>query len=166
MIPEVPVHVDLLAKLVTQDRESNPSKYAIIAISEGAIIAGGDVVEYGAEDAFGHRKLGGVGQMLSDELKRISGIGVVYQQLAYLMRSGPPDSLDRMVATSYGNLALDLALNGKSGIMVGLQKGVYSEIPIETIGEGVRRVDVDELYDSAQYRPKVRHLMGMPMFLY
>lgn len=166
VIPEVPFNVERLAELVLGDRERNPSRYAVVLVSEGAIMAGGAIVESGKEDAYGHRKLGGIGQVLSDELKRITGVGIVYQQLGYMMRSGPPDSLDRMVATSYGSLALELALTGKSGLMVALRNGLYTDVPIETIGEGLRRVDVSELYDPDQYRPKVRHLMGKPMFLY
>ena len=165
-IPEVPVDVDRLAALITTDRENNPSRYAIVVVSEGAILAGHGIIESGQEDAYGHKKLGGVGQLLSDDLKRLTGVGIVYQQLGYMMRSGPPDSLDRMVATSYGSLALEMALHGKSGLMVALRNGVYAEVPIETIGEGLKRVDVGELYDSEAYRPKVRHLMGKPMFLY
>lgn len=166
VIPEVPVDLDRLADLIRDDRDGNPSKYAIVAVSEGAVVEGGLVMETGREDAYGHRKLGGIGQVLSDELKRITGIGTVYQQLGYLMRSGAPDSLDRMVATSYGSLALDLALSGKSGVMVGLRNGVYVEMPIEAVGEASRHVDIGELYDASQYRPRVSHLMGKPMFLY
>lgn len=166
VIPEVPVDLERLASLIMRDRDRNPSRYAVITISEGAIIAGGSVVETGQEDAYGHKKLGGVGQILSDELKRITGVGMVYQQLGYMMRSGAPDSLDRMVAMSYGNLALELALRGQSGMMVGLRDGVYTNVPIETIGESVKRVDVNELYDPHEYRPKIQHLMGKPMFLY
>lgn len=165
-IPEVPVEIDRLAELVAFDRERNPSNYALVAVSEGAIIAGGTVIETGEADAYGHRKLGGVGQTLSEDLKRITGIGTVYQQLGYLMRSGAPDPLDRMVAISYGNLALELVLRGDSGMMVALRNGIYTELPVETVGEAVKRVDVGELYDVQQYRPKVRHPMGKPMFLY
>ena len=166
VIPEVPFSVDHLAELLMLDRSRNPSSYSIVTVSEGAIVAGGEIVESGQEDAFGHRKLGGIGQFVSEVLKEKTGVGTVYQQLGYLMRSGAPDSLDRMVAMSYGHLALELALSGKSGLMVGLRKGVYTEMPIEVTGEGVKTVDVAELYDVEEYRPKVCHLIGKPMFLY
>jgi 6-phosphofructokinase len=165
VIPEVPADLGRLAELIMADRATNPSNYAIIVVSEGAILTGRHVIESGQEDAYGHRKLGGVGQILSDELKEITGVGMVYQQLGYMMRSGPPDSLDRMVASSYASLALELAKNGKSGLMVALKDGVYTDVPISVISEGVKRVDVDELYDTGQYRPKVHHLIGKPMFL-
>lgn len=165
VIPEVPVDVERLSELLVRDRNDNPSRYALLAVSEGGVMSGGSVVESGQADAYGHRKLGGIGQILSDEVKRITGVGVVYQQLGYLMRSGPPDSLDRMVAISYGNLALELVLNGDSGLMVCLKNGVYAQAPIETVAHGPRRVAVDQLYDSDQYRPNVRHPMGKPMFL-
>jgi len=129
-------------------------------------MVGGQVVEYGQEDAYGHKKLGGIGQITGEALKRLTGEDIVYQQLAYLMRSGAPDSLDRMVAISYANLAVDLVLRGYAGQMVALQNGVYTTIPIDTITQGVKRVDVAELYDAENYKPRVKHLLGKPMFLY
>ena len=95
-----------------------------------------------------------------------TGEDIIYQQLGYLMRSGSPDSLDLMVATNYAVMAADLALEGATGRLVALRSGTYTAVPISATREGVRRVDVDELYDVAQYRPKVRHVAGKPMFLY
>lgn len=166
LISEVPFDVERLAKLVMEDKRRNPSNYAMVVISEGASMIGGQVVEYGQEDAYGHKKLGGIGQITGEALKRLTGQDIVYQQVAYLMRSGAPDSLDRMVAISYANLAVDLVLRGYAGQMVALQNGVYTTIPIDTITQGVKRVDVAELYDAENYRPHVKHLLGKPMFLY
>jgi 6-phosphofructokinase 1 len=166
LISEVPFDVNKLARLVLEDRRRNPSKYAMIAVSEGATMEGGHTVEHGEEDAYGHKKLGGIGSTLGEALKKLTGVGIVGQQLAYLMRSGPPDSLDRMVAISYGNLAVQQIENGQSGQMVALQNGVYTTVPIETCTQGLKRVDVSELYDCEEYRPTVRHLLGKPMFLY
>ncbi len=166
LISEVPFDVERLAAMLVEDRKRNPSNYAIVTVSEGASMIGGQVVEYGQEDAYGHRKLGGIGVVIGDALKHLTGIDIVNQQLAYLMRAGAPDSLDRMVATSYGRLAIDLVAEGHTGRMVALQGGVYTTVPIETSGLGTKRVDVAELYDAEQYRPKVGHLLGKPMFLY
>ena len=166
VISEVPFDVERLGKLLLEDREHNPSHYATLAISEGATMIGGQVVEYGQEDAYGHRKLGGIGQITGEAIRKITGVDVVYQQLAYLMRAGAPDSLDRMVAISYGHLAVDQLLQGHSGRMVALQNGQYTTVPVETCVQGVKRVDVGELYDADTYRPKVRHMLGKPMFLY
>jgi 6-phosphofructokinase len=90
----------------------------------------------------------------------------VYQQLAYLMRSGEPDALDRMVASSFAVIATDMALRKESGRMVALRDGKYTTVPIEMLGQGLKRVDVAELYDSDKYKPNVSHLLGKPMFLY
>jgi 6-phosphofructokinase 1 len=120
----------------------------------------------GEEDAYGHRKLGGIGQTTGELLKERTGEGIIYQQVGYLMRSGNPDSLDLMVATNYAVMAADLALDGSSGRMVALRSGTYTSVPISVTREGVKRVDVDELYDSEEYTPKVRHVTGKPMFLY
>jgi len=166
LISEVPFDIERLAKLVVTDKRRNPSNYAIVVISEGATMIGGQVVEYGQEDAYGHKKLGGIGQITGEALKKLTGIDIVQQQLAYLMRAGAPDSLDRMVAISYGNLAVEQLIQGHSGRMVALQNGQYTTLPADTPVQGVKRVDVAELYDAEEYRPKVRHMLGKPMFLY
>ncbi|HXG37598.1 MAG TPA: ATP-dependent 6-phosphofructokinase [Bacteroidota bacterium] len=166
IISEVPFDVEKLARLLLEDKANNPSNYAIMTISEGAHLIGGQVVEYGEEDAYGHRKLGGIGEITQQALKKLTGVDMVYQQVAYLMRSGEPDALDRMVAISYANLATDLALKKEFGKMVALREGKYTTVPIETLTQGVKRVDVEELYDVENYRPKVAHLLGKPMFLY
>jgi 6-phosphofructokinase 1 len=166
VISEVPYDPDRLAELLLADKRENPSSYAMVTISEGATAASGELVLSGEADAYGHRKLGGVGQLLGEALKERTGQDIIYQQLGYLMRSGAPDSLDLMVATNYAVMAADLALEGDTGRMVSLRNGTYTTVPISAVREGVKRVDVDELYDADEYRPKVRHVLGKPMFLY
>jgi 6-phosphofructokinase 1 len=166
LISEVPFDVEKVAKYLVEDRRNNPSNYAVLVISEGASMIGGQVIEYGQEDAYGHRKLGGIGQIVGEAIKQITGIEIVNQQLAYLMRAGAPDSLDRMVAISYGNLAVQQLEKGHNGVMVALQNGVYTTVLVDTCIQGVKRVDVPELYDTEQYKPRITHLVGKPMFLY
>ncbi|MCB2222924.1 MAG: 6-phosphofructokinase [Actinobacteria bacterium] len=166
VISEVPVDVERLADYLMADRRANPSNYAIVTISEGAILEGGEMHLSGEEDAYGHRKLGGIGVTLGAMLKDITGINIINQTAGYLVRSGAPDSLDLMVANNYAMMAADLALEGLSGRMVALRSGTYTNVPISVTGEGVKRVDVDELYEATEYRPKVRHVGGKPMFLY
>jgi 6-phosphofructokinase 1 len=166
VISEVPCEINVLSELLVSDKRDNPSNYAMVTVSEGATIEGGELVLSGEEDAYGHRKLGGVGARLGELLQARTGEGIIYQQVAYLMRSGSPDSLDLMVATNYAVMAADLALERSSGRMVALRNGSYTTVPIAATREGVKRVDVDELYDVEQYRPKVRHVTGKPMFLY
>ena len=166
IISEVPFDAKKLGELLMEDRSANPSNYAMVTISEGAVMEGGEMALSGEEDAYGHRKLGGIGDQLGVLLKEVTGVGIINQQVAYLMRSGRPDSLDLMVATNYAVMAADLALEGASGRMVALRGGTYTNVPISATREGVKRVDVDELYDVNTYRPKVRHVGGKPMFLY
>ncbi len=166
LISEVPFDPELLAELVMKDKKDNPSNYAMVTISEGAHMVGGKVVEFGETDAYGHRKLGGIGEITGEAIKKITGQGVINQKLSYLMRSGAPDALDLMVATNYANLAINLIKNDVSGRMVALRDGKYIHIPMSTVTSGVKRVDVDELYDAKEYRPRIRHVMGKPMFLY
>jgi len=166
IISEVPFDPERLARLIMEDKQSNPSNYAMLTISEGARMISGDMVQYGKADAYGHRKLGGIGMITGEVLKKLTGQNIIFQQLSYLMRSGAPDSLDLMVAVNYANMAIDLVLKKVSGRMVALSQGVYTDVPMSMITSGQKRVDVRELYDSEQYRPKVRHVMGKPMFLY
>lgn len=166
IISEVDFNVEKLVKMLVEDRENNPSRYAIMTISEGAKPIGGEMVMKGEADAYGHKKLGGIGNFVSQEIEKRSGVRTVFQQLAYLMRSGEPDALDRMVSTSYGYLATDLLVKKQSGRMVALRDGKYTTVSANIITEGKKHVDVDELYDIEHYRPKVAHLLGKPMFLY
>jgi 6-phosphofructokinase len=166
IISEVPFDPEKLAAFLLQDRKHNPSDYAIVAISEGARFVGGKIVEYGQADSFGHKKLGGVGMLTSEAIKEITGVNTIYQQVAYLMRSGAPDSLDLMVATNYANMAMDLISRGKFGNMVALQGGKYTYVPGNTVSKGQKRVDVEQLYDPENYRTKLRGVEGKPMFLY
>jgi ATP-dependent phosphofructokinase / diphosphate-dependent phosphofructokinase len=166
LISEVPFDVEKLAEMAVADKRNNPSNYSIITISEGATMLGGQIVEYGQEDAYGHKKLGGIGMIVGEAIKHLTGEDIVHQQLAYLMRAGAPDSLDRMAAMSFANLAVDQLLQGHSGRMVALQAGQYTTVPVDTCTQGLKRVDVEELYDSNEYRPRVRNMLGKPMFLY
>ena len=166
IISEVPFDVERLAGMLQSDRRSNPSHYAMMTISEGARLQEGDMMLAGEEDAYGHRKLGGIGALTGELLKERTGEPVLYQQVAYLMRSGAPDSLDLMVATNYAVMAADLAVETSHGRMVALRGGTYTHVPLGVTKEGVKRVDVDELYDTETYLPKVRHVLGKPMFLY
>jgi 6-phosphofructokinase 1 len=166
IISEVPFDPEKLARLIMEDKQSNPSNYAMLTISEGARMVSGEIFLSGEADAYGHRKLGGIGMQTGEVLKQLTGQNIIYQQLSYLMRSGAPDSLDLMVAVNYAHMAIDLVLKKVSGRMVSLSQGIYTDVPMSTITAGQKRVDVRELYDPEQYRPKVRHVMGKPMFLY
>ena len=166
IISEVPFDPERLAELLIKDKQENPSNYAMVTISEGAHIVGGKIVEYGEADAYGHRKLGGIGEIVGEALKKLTGFHILYQRLSYMMRSGAPDALDLMVAVNFANLAMDLIDEGSSGRMVALRDGKYTHIPMSEVAMGIKRVDVDELYDAEQYRPKVYNVLDKPMFLY
>jgi 6-phosphofructokinase 1 len=165
LISEVPFEAEKLAGLIAADRRANPSHYAVVTVSEGAQVIGSEMVLRGIEDAYGHRKLGGIGETTGELIKKYTRQEVLVQQLTYLMRAGAPDSLDRMVAMNFAQLASNLALAGTSGRMVALQNGVYTHVPMTLTGEGKKRVDVDQYYDVDTYRPKVRQVEGQPMFL-
>jgi 6-phosphofructokinase 1 len=165
IISEVPFNIDKLSEFILKDKRENPSNYAVLTISEGAIMEGADVIEMGEADAYGHRKLGGVGVVVAEAIKRRTGQDIMYQQLSYMMRSGAPDSLDRMVAMSFGHLAIQLIRRNEMGKMVALHGGKYTTVPVNMVLAGKKRVDVPAFYDIEQYRPKIKDFMGVPMFL-
>ena len=162
----MPFDPDVLYEMLSRDKQENPSNYAVVAISEGARTTTGHVVESGPADAAGQRRLGGIGGELAEHLEKLGREKVIYQRLAYLMRSGAPDSLDLIVARNYGSLAADLLRRGDVGKMVAVLDGRYTAVPIGVTGDGRKRVDVARFYDASEYRPKVAEVMGMPMFLH
>jgi 6-phosphofructokinase 1 len=166
IISEVPFDPEKLARLLMEDRKRNPSNYAMVAISEGARFSSGKTIESGQIDAYGHRKLGGIGLFTAEAIKEITGLDTIYQQVAYLMRTGAPDSLDLMVAVNYAQFTMDLINRRSFGHMVALQNGIYTCVPANTLTMGQKRVDVDQFYNTETYRPRVRSVEGKPMFLY
>jgi 6-phosphofructokinase 1 len=166
LIAEVPIEMGKVAELIARDRSENPSNYAMIVVSEGAKLADGAVQERGPPDAHGKRKLGGIGEIVGDEIGRRTGIGTIVQNLGYLMRSGAPDALDLMVAHSYGTMVIQLLAEGKHGLMMAVVDGKYATVASDTCTKGKRRVDIASFYDLAAYRPRISHIRGKPMFLY
>ncbi|MBW3564821.1 MAG: 6-phosphofructokinase [Acidobacteria bacterium] len=164
VIAEVPFDVERLYELIDQDRRSNPSGYAIVTVSEGAHPVGGERFEHGEADGAGNRRLGGAGEYVARYFEKRSGQRVIEQRLAYLMRSGPPDSFDQLVAKNYGRIAANLAHRGETGKLVASVGGLYAAVPIQKTGEGQRRVDVDRLYDADRFRPLLGAVIGEPMF--
>ena len=167
IISEVRFDIERLADLLMQDKRANPSHYAMMTISEGAQIIGEEIVHKDDKlDPYGHKKLGGIGAVTAARLQEITGEATLVQEVAYLMRSGQPDALDVMVAVNYANIAMDLITTKKFGRMVALRDGRYTDVTAESPLLGVKTVDVRGLYDVEQYRPKVWHALGKPMFLY
>jgi 6-phosphofructokinase len=169
IIAEVPADLDVLLPLLAEDRASNPSNYAMCVVSEGARILGGD----GGPAANGwiakpasQRSRIGIGQQLGDSIAERLGCGVVIQELAYLMRAGEPDAMDRMVGFAFGGLAVQLLQRGETARMVTLTDGNYGHVPADTLLQGTKSVDVGSLYDAAGYRARLMRVEGMPMFLY
>lgn len=166
LIAEVPFNLEKLARFLAEDKRTNPSRYSILVVSEGARPEGGAMILGGEADAFGHQKLGGIGDWIGAGIKEVTGQEVLVQRLAYLMRSGPPDSLDRIVSINFGQLAYEAIQQGKRGELTAIEKGCYTRVPVRRVTEGRRHVDVASLYDPDSYRPKIGEVLGKPMFLY
>jgi 6-phosphofructokinase 1 len=164
LIAEVPFDGDKLARMVAEDRARNPEHYGVVVVSEGAHFEGGSIVESGPADAYGHRKLGGIGQDVGDVIKA-HGINVMNQNLAYLLRAGMPDAMDLMVGRNFGTMAVQLLDEGKRGLMMSIEDGQYTTKPADISTKGKRVVDVDMFYDPDQYRARIKRVEGLPMFL-
>ncbi|MDX1520206.1 MAG: 6-phosphofructokinase, partial [Anaerolineae bacterium] len=160
IIPEVPFDPERLAEFLMNDKEANPSNYALVTISQGATMMGGPALSQSELSS------GRIGEVIATMLQKITKQNTIYQQVGYLSRSGAADSIDLMVSFNFANIALDLINEHQSGRMVALKEGKYTHVPVEILSEGVKRVDVDEFYDVEAYRPKIRHVTEKPMFLY
>ena len=172
VIPEYKFDIELLTKLLVEDRDNNPSKYSIVLVSEGAMFKGGEMIFSNTErDAYGHAKLGGIGDIVSQKVKELSGkynrgktINVINQKLGYMVRGGDPDALDSIVPMAYGNLALDLILKDVHGRIVVLKNGRYDNLPIDVVTSSKKVVDVTEHYNTERLRP-FYHSFEMRPFL-
>lgn len=173
VIPEHKFNIERLAELMVQDRCKNPSKYSVVLVSEGAMFEGGEMVFQSATtDAFGHKKLGGIGDAVSDKLTELSAkynngkpVNVINQKLGYMVRGGDPDAIDSIVPMAYGNLALDLILGKIHGRLVVLKNGRYDNVPIDAITASKKVVNVKEHYNVDRLRPHYRSFEMKPLFL-
>jgi ATP-dependent phosphofructokinase / diphosphate-dependent phosphofructokinase len=165
VIPEYKVNLDKLIRLLIEDRRSNPSNYAMVVLSEGAEWEGYKVQEYGEPDAYGHRKRQNIAESLAEEIRRYIGEETIVSDLTYDLRSGDPDFIDKLVAITFGNVAYDAIVEGKTGLMSGLVEGRYDLVPIPDAQLGPRGLDVARTYDTERYRPIYANKRGFPIFL-
>ncbi len=164
-VPEYRVNIDKLVELLLTDKRNNPSNYTLVVLSEGAKWEGYTVQEYGEPDAFGHRKKASIGEALAAEVRKRSNEGTIVSDLTYDLRSGEPDFVDKMIASTFGTMALEAVLQGKSGLMSALANGCYTMMPIPDPKLGPRRVDIETMYNTERYRPNYANKTGMPIFL-
>jgi ATP-dependent phosphofructokinase / diphosphate-dependent phosphofructokinase len=173
VIPEYKFNMENLTQLLIKDRIDNPSRYSIVMVSEGARFEGEEMVfESGTADAFGHKKLGGIGDVVADRLKELSPrhnagrkIGVINQRLGYLVRSGEPDAIDSIVPVAYGNLALNLIREGKTGRLVCLRNGRYHNVDLEEVTASKKVVDIGKHYNPDRLRPDYESFENKPLFI-
>jgi 6-phosphofructokinase 1 len=165
VIPEAPFDLEQLAAVLAEDRELNPSHYAFVIASEGAIWRGGRVEELGEADAYGHRRKADIGAALAAELHHRTGIDAVNSDLTYDLRSGDPDAVDQMVATTFANVAMDLLADGQTGRMAAIREGRYDHAPLPDAALGARKLDVATMYNEARFRPSYANKLGLPLML-
>jgi 6-phosphofructokinase len=173
VIPEYKFNIDRLTDLLIYDRNKNPSKYSVVLVSEGAMFEGGEMIfEREVKDAFGHKKLGGIGNIVSERIKELSTrynsgkpLDVMTQSLGYLVRCGDPDAIDSIVPMAYGNLALDLVLHGIHGRLVVLKDGRYGNLPLDIVTSTKKTVNVERFYNTERYRPHFESFDMTPLFI-
>ena len=174
VIPEHVFDIHRLCELLSEDRRRNPSRYSVVIVSEGARFEGLEemVYENHEADMFGHKKLGGVGDMVAARLKQLSPrynggrrVNVISQRLGYLVRCGDPDAMDSIVPMAFGNLAMDLVLDGASGRLVSIRNGRYDDVPIEVVTSRKKVVDVKKFYNTERLRPHYERFDGAPVFI-
>lgn len=173
VIPEYKFNLEHLCELLTEDRATNPSLYSVVLVSEGAMFEGGEMIFASDEkDMYGHKKLGGIGDVIASHLKDMSPkfnhgrrINVINQRLSYLVRCGDPDAADSIVPMAYGNIALDLVMDNRSGRMVCLRNGEYDDVPIEIVTSMKKVVDLDKYYDRERLHPLYKSFSHKPFFI-
>lgn len=173
VIPEYKFNIDKLTELLIKDRQANPSHYSVLLISEGAMYEGGEMVFADrTTDAYGHAKLGGIGDLVSAQIKDLSPkftdgktVDVVNQKLGYMVRGGDPDAIDSVVPMAFGNLALDLLLKGIHGRLVVLKNGRYDNVPLDVVTASKKLVNVSHYYDTERYRPIYENFEMKPLFI-
>ncbi len=173
VIPEYKFNIDRLTELLIYDRNKNPSKYSVVLVSEGAMFEGGEMIfEREVKDAFGHKKLGGIGNIVADRIKELSArynsgkpLDVMNQSLGYLVRCGDPDAIDSIVPMAYGNLALDLLLTNVHGRLVVLRNGRYDNMPIDVVVSTKKMVNVKDQYNTDRLRPRYKSFEMKPLFI-
>ena len=164
-IPEYKFNLEKMIDLLLTDKRNNPSNYSLVVLSEGAQWEGYTVREYGDPDAFGHRKKASVAEDLSDEIKKRSKEETIVSDLTYDLRSGSPDFVDKLVAQTFGNMALEAIVDNRSGVMTAIVDGRYTMMPIPDPKLGPRKVDVATMYNTERYRPNYANKLGLPIFL-
>jgi len=174
LIPEHKFDINKLTELLVEDRQQNPSNYSIVLVSEGAMFEGETEMTFthGEKDAYGHAKLGGIGDKVSNAIKELSPqynkgrkINVINQKLGYMVRTGNPDAIDSIVPMAFGTLALDLILKGIHGRLVVLKNGRYDHVPIEVISEYKKLVNINKYYNVERYRPFYKNFEMLPLFI-
>ncbi len=164
-IPEYKVKLERLIELLLKDKRENPSNYSICVLSEGADWEGHQIREYGEPDAYGHRKKMSVAEDLSEEIKARTKEETVVSDLTYELRSGDPDFIDKLVASTFGNMAMDCLIENKSNVMMAIVNGCYARMPIPDPKLGPRTVDIETMYNVERYRPNYANKTGLPIFL-
>jgi 6-phosphofructokinase len=164
-IPEHKFDLEKLIDLIMFDKRQSPSNYALIVLSEGAEWVGHQSQEYGQADAYGHRKKSNIAEDLNDEIQKRTGEETIVSDLTYDLRSGSPDFVDKMVASTFAGMAIDCIREGKHGVMMGIAGGCYAVKPIPEPALGPRKVSVEDMYNTERYRPMYTHKIGLPIFL-
>jgi phosphofructokinase-like protein len=160
LIPEFEFSPDKVNELIMEARRAG-TRYEIIIVAEGAKPKGGtEVVREEGVDSFGHKSLGGIGEVLAHQIEKATKIETRSVVLSHLQRGGAPCAYDRRMGRYFGIAAIDLIVNKKYGNMVCVQNGSISYCPLEKIYGRLKLVDPSTQYDSDRYNGRRTILNG------
>lgn len=140
LIPEIEYTLEGVVRSI-DERSARGKRFSIVVVAEGTPLPGGERV-YRPESG-GERALGGVGEKVAESIGEMTGMETRVTVLGHLQRGGSPSPLDRILATGFGTEAVELALAGKSGLMVAMRNARIEAVPLADVVPGQRKVPVD-----------------------
>ena len=135
LIPEIPYDINKAVEKIKERREEGKN-FSIVVVAEGAIPQGGTITVQNVRNngaGVDNNKLGGVGQVVAKQLEELTGLEARTTTLGYVQRGGTPTAFDRVLSTKYGAKAMELALEGKFGVLTVIKNGKLDSVSLEDV---------------------------------
>ena len=135
LIPEIPYDINKAVEKINS-RRSKGKNFSIVVVAEGAAPKDGTITILNTRDngiGVDNTKLGGVGQVVAKQLEELTGLEARNTTLGYMQRGGTPTAFDRVLSTKYGSKAMELALEGKFGVLTVIKNGKLDCVSLEDV---------------------------------
>jgi len=142
LIPEIPYHMDAVAAKIRQRNQSG-AQFSLVVVAEGSLPLGGETVYLAERDLGGVSRLGGIGEVVAAQLRRVCHTDVRVTVLGHLQRGGSPSAFDRLLATRFGSMAVHMIAQGKVGHMAALHDGHMTAVPLSEAVSQQKQVPFD-----------------------